>query len=209
MHVCILCLASPFFFFFLSKPFLWVFIFAVQSFSHIQLFATPWTARHQASLSFTISQSLLRLMSIGSTMPIQSSHSVACWSSCLQSFPALGSFLMSRFFTSGGQNNGTSTSAPVLPMNIQGWFPLGLTGFISLLSKGLSRVFSSTTIQKHQLFGSQPSLWSNSLTIQTFVSKVMSLLFNRLSRLVIAFFPTEQASFLILWLQSLSWSPRK
>ena len=88
------------------------------------------------------------------------SSSVVPFSSCPQSFPASGSFPMIWLFTLGGQNIGTSAS--VLPMNIQGWFPLGLTGWISLQSKGLSRVFSSPTIQKHQFFGSQPSLWSNS-----------------------------------------------
>ena len=72
--------------------------------------------------------------------------------SCLQSFPASGSFQMSQFFTSGGQSTGLSASASVLPMNIQDWFPLGLTGWISLQSKGLSRVFSNTTVQKHQFF---------------------------------------------------------
>ena len=71
-------------------------------------------------------------------------------------------FPMSRLFTSGGQIIGASASASVLPMNIQGWFPLGLTGLISLLSKGFSRLFSSTTVQKHQFFGAQPSWWSNS-----------------------------------------------
>ena len=86
---------------------------------------------------------------------------VAPFSSCSQSFPALGSFPMSQLFTSGGQSIATSTSASVLPMNIQGWFPLRWTGWISLLPKRLSRVFSSTTVQKHQFFGSQPSLWSN------------------------------------------------
>ena len=84
------------------------------------------------------------------------------FSSCLQYFPASGSFLMSCLFISGSQSIGVSASASVLPMNIQGWFPLGLTGLISLLSKCLSRVFSSTTIRKHQFFGTQPSLWSNS-----------------------------------------------
>ena len=88
------------------------------------------------------------------------SSSVVPFSSHLQSFPASGSFLMSQFFTSGGQSVGVSASASVLPMSIQGWFPLGLTGLISLLSKGLSRVFS--TVQKHQFFSAQPSLWSNS-----------------------------------------------
>ena len=89
------------------------------------------------------------------------SSSVTPFSSCLQSFPAPGSFPMSWLFTSGGQCIGASTSASVLPINIQGWFPFGLTSLI-LLSKALSRVFSSTTVQKHQFFGAQPSLWSNS-----------------------------------------------
>ena len=78
------------------------------------------------------------------------------------SFLASGSFPMSRLFTSGGQSIGASASASVLPMNTQGWFPFGLTGLISLLSKGLSRIFSSTTVWKHQFFSAQPSLWSNS-----------------------------------------------
>ena len=82
------------------------------------------------------------------------SSSVVPFSSCLQSFPASGSFLMSQFFISGGQSIGVSASASVLPMNIQDWFPLGWTGEISLQSKGLSRVFSNTTVQKHQLFSS-------------------------------------------------------
>ena len=90
------------------------------------------------------------------------SSSVVPFSSCLQSVPAAGSFPMSQFFTSGGQSIGVaaSSSASVLPMNIQDWFSLGLTAWISLLSKGLSRVFSSTAVQKHQFFGAQPSLWS-------------------------------------------------
>ena len=87
------------------------------------------------------------------------SSSVTPFSSCLQSFPASGSFPMSRIFASGGQIIGASAS--VLPVNIQGWFPLGLTSLISLLSKGLSRVFSSTTVQKHQFCGAQPSLWTS------------------------------------------------
>ena len=88
--------------------------------------------------------------------------SVFPFSSCLQSFPASGSFPVSWLFTSGGQSTGASASASVLPMPIQGWFPLGLTDLISLLSKGLSRVFSSTTVWKHQFLRAQPSLWSNS-----------------------------------------------
>ena len=127
------------------------------------------------------------------------SSSVVPFSSCLQSFPASGSFPRSQFFTSGSQSIGASASASVLPVNIQDWFPLGWTGWISLQSKGLSRVFSNTTVQKYQFFNAQPSLWSNShihtwllektiaLTIQTFVGKVMSLPFNTLSMLVVAF----------------------
>ena len=80
--------------------------------------------------------------------------------SSLQSFPASGSFPMSQFFASGGQGIGASASASVLPMHIQGWFPLGLIGLISLLFRGLSRVLSNTTIQKHQFFRAQPTLWS-------------------------------------------------
>ena len=90
------------------------------------------------------------------------SSSVVPFPSCLQSFPASGSFPMSRVFASGCQSIGTSASASVLLINIQGWFPLGLTGLISLQSNGLSRVFSNTTVQKHQFFGIQPSLWSSS-----------------------------------------------
>ena len=96
------------------------------------------------------------------------SSSVVPFSSCLQSFPASGSFQMSQLFASGGQRTGASASASVLPMNIQDWFPLGLTGLISLQSKGLSRVFSNSTVQKHQSFGAQLSLWSNS-HIHTFL----------------------------------------
>ena len=127
------------------------------------------------------------------------SSSVIPFSACLQSCPASGSFPVSQFFASGGQSIGASAS--VLPMNVQEWFPLGLTGLISLQSKGLSTVFSNTTVQKHQFFSTQPYLPSNShihtwllgktiaLTRWTFVGKVMSLLFNMLSRLFITFFP--------------------
>ena len=90
------------------------------------------------------------------------SSSVVPFSSCLQSFPASGSFPMSQLFASGGQSIGVSASASVLPMNIQDWFPLGWNGWISLQSKGLSRVFSDTTVQKHQFFGTQLSSQSNS-----------------------------------------------
>ena len=124
---------------------------------------TSWTAACQASPSFTNSQSLLKLMSIDSVMSSNLLASVVPFSSHLQSFPASGSFLMSQLFPSGGQSIGVSASASVLPMNIQDRSPLELTGLISLPSKGLSRVFSNSTVQKHQFFCAQYSLWSNSL----------------------------------------------
>ena len=136
---------------------------SVQLLSRVQLFATPWTAAHQPSLSITNSQSLLRLRSIESVM--HSNHFILCHpvtsSSCLQPLPASGSFQMSQFFASGGQSIGVSISASVLPLNPQDWFPLGLTGLISLQSKGLSRVFSNT-FQKHKFFSTKLSLQSNS-----------------------------------------------
>ena len=135
---------------------------SVQSLSHVQLFVTPCTAVCQASLSITSSWSLFKFMSIESVMP--SYHLIICRPllSCLQSFPASGSFPMSQFFASGSQNIGVSASASILPMNIQDWFPLGWTGWISLQSKGLSRVFSNTTVQKHQFFSAQLPSQSNS-----------------------------------------------
>ena len=111
---------------------------SVQLLSHVQLFVTPWTAARQASLSITNSWSLLKLMSISRWFHPNISSSVIPFSSCLQSFPASGSFLMSQLFTSGGQSIEVSASASVLPMDIQDWFPLGGTGWISLQSKGLS-----------------------------------------------------------------------
>ena len=111
-----------------------------------------WTAEWQAPLSSTISWTLLKSKSWWCHPTISSS--VTLFSSCLQSFPASGSFPVSQLFASGGQN--IRASASVLLMNIQGWFPSGLTGLI-LLSKGLSRIFSSTTILKHQFFSAQPS----------------------------------------------------
>ena len=139
-----------------------LFMLLLLLFGHVHLFVTPWTAACQAPLSFAISQSLLKFMSIESVIP--SNHLVLCGllSSCLQSFPESGSFPMSQFFASGDQSIGASASASVLPMNIQDWFPLGLTSWISLQSKGPSRVFSNTTVQKHQFFGTPTSLWSNS-----------------------------------------------
>ena len=134
----------------------------VQLLSHVQLFLIPWAATLQASLSFTISQNLLKLMSVESVMP--SNRLTLCHPLLLLPpiFSASGSFPMSRLLASGGQSIGASASASVLPMNIQDWFPLGFTGLISLQFKGLLRVFSNTTVQKHQFFSAQPSLWSNS-----------------------------------------------
>ena len=118
---------------------------------------------------------------------------------------------MSQFFASGGQSIGVSASASVLPMNIQDRFPLGLTGWISLQSKGLSRVFSNTTVQKHQFFRAffmvqlshsyMTTEKTIALTRWTFVDKIMSLLFNMLSRVIIAFLPRSKC-LLISWLQS-------
>ena len=132
----------------------------IQSLSRVQLFVIPWTAAHQASLSITISQSLLKLMSIELVMP--PNHLVLCHplSSCLKYFPASVSSPMSWLFPSCGQSIGTSASVSVLPENIQDWFPLGLTGLI-WQSRGLSRIFCNTTVQKHQFFSAQPFLWSN------------------------------------------------
>ena len=125
-------------------------------------FATPWTAAHQASLSITNSWSPPKTMSIVSMMP--SNRLILCHPLLLplSIFPGIKVFPMSHFFTSGGQSIGLSASASILPMNIQDWFPLTLTSLFSLQSKGLSRVFSNTTVQKHQFFGAQLSLWSNS-----------------------------------------------
>ena len=156
-------------------------------------------------------------MSIELVMP--SNHLILCHPLLV---PASGSFSMSYFFASGGQSTGVSASASVLPMYIRGWFPSRLTGLSSLLSKGFSTVFSSTTVQKHQFFSAQPSLWSNShiqymttgetiaLTRQTFVGKVISLLCNMLSQFIVAFLPRSVFSFhgcghCPQWF----WSPRK
>ena len=137
-------------------------IAVVQLLSLVRLFVTPWTAACQTPLSSTISQSSLKFMFIELVM--LSNHLTLCCPLLLllQSFPASVSFPMSRLFESGGQNVGASASASDLPMNIQGWFPLGLTSLISLLFKRLSRVFSNTIVQKHQLFSAQPSLRYNS-----------------------------------------------
>ena len=137
------------------------------------------------------------------------SFSVVPFSSCLQSFLASGYFQMSHFFASGGQIIGVSASTSILLMNIQDWFPLRWTGWISLQSKGLSRIFSNTTVQKHKFFGAQlvvqlshpyMTTWKT-IAFWTFVGKVMSLLLNMLSRLVITFLPRSKR-LLISCLQS-------
>ena len=130
---------------------------SVQSLRCVWLFATPWTGACQASLSITNSWSLHK-MSTESLMT--SNHLILChpFSSHLQSLPVSGSFQMSQLFTSGGQSIGVSASTSVLPMNTQVWFHLGWTGWISLLSKGLLKVFSNMRVHKHQFFGAQLSL---------------------------------------------------
>ena len=135
---------------------------SVQSFSHAQLFVTPWTAARQASLSITNSQS-------SNPCPLSwwchpsISFSIIPFSSCPLSFPAPGSFPMSHLFASCGQSIRVSPSTSVLPMNTQDWSPIGWTGWISWQSKGLPpRVFSNTLVQKHQFFGTQLSSQSNS-----------------------------------------------
>ena len=176
------------------------------------------------SLSFTIFGNLLKLIEfIESVMPSKTSSSVVPFSSCLQSFPASGSFPISQLFTSNGQSMEASVSASVLPTNIQSWFPLGLTDLISLQFKGISRFFSSTTVQKHQFFKAQPSLWSNShpymnncwntiaFTRWTLVNRIIALLFSTLCRFIIAFLPRSKClsvswdSHRLQWF----WSPRK
>ena len=178
---------------------------SVQWLSHVQLFATPWSAARQASLSITNSQSLLKLMSIDSVMP--SNHLILCCPLLLlpSIFPSIrvfssASVLCIRWPKYWSFSFNISPWIQSSDQNIQVWFPLGCTSWISVQSKGLSRVFSSTTVQKHQFFSTQlffiiqlshPYMTTEkiiALTSWTFVSKVMSLLFNMLSRLIIAFF---------------------
>ena len=186
-------------------------ISSVQSLSHVQLFVTLWTVACQASLSITSSWSLLKLMSIELVMP--SNHLILCHPLFLPSvFPSNRSFPMSQFFASGDQSI-VSTSALVLPMNIQDWFPLGWTGWISLQSKGLFKSLlqnhsSKASILMRSAFFivqlSHPHMTTGktiALTRWTFAGKAMFLLFNTLSRLVIAFLPRSK-HLLISWLQS-------
>ena len=134
---------------------------SVQSLSRVWLFATPWTAARQASLSITNSRSSFKLTSIKSVMPSSISSSVVPFSSCPQSLPASESFPMSQLFAWGGQSTGVSASASFPLKKSQGWSPSEWTGWISLQSKGLSRVFSNTTVQKHQFIGAQLSSETN------------------------------------------------
>ena len=130
---------------------------SVQELSHVPLFATPYTAARQTSMSITNSRVYSNSCPLSGWCHPTSSP-VIPFSFHLQSFPASGSFQISQFFASDGQRIGVSALTPVLPMNIQDWFPLGWTGLLSLQSKGLSRIFSNTTVQKHQFFGAQVSL---------------------------------------------------
>ena len=134
---------------------------SVQSLSRVQLFATPWTAAHQASLSITNSRSSSDSCPSSQWCHPAISSSVIPFSSCPQSLPASESFPMSQFLAWGGQSTGVSALASFFPKKSQSW-SLEWTGWISLQSKGLSRVFSNTTVQKHQFFGAQPSSQSNS-----------------------------------------------
>ena len=202
--------------FFTTKPpgkpiWLWI-VVVIQSPSRVHLFVTPWTAAHQAFLSFTIFWSLLKLMSIESVMP--SNHLSLCCPLLLLPliFPSIKVFSNESALRIRWPKY-WSFSFSISPSNeysrlISFW----LTGLISLQSKGLSRAFSSTTYQKHQFFGTQPSLWSNShpymttgktitLTIWTFTVKVLSRLFNTLYKFVITFLPRSKHR-LISWLQS-------
>ena len=179
---------------------------SVQSLSHVQLFAIPWTAAHQASLYITNSQTLLKLTSIKLVMP--SNHLILCPQLLLplSIFPSIRVFLMSQFFSSGGQSIGIPASALFLPVNIQDWFSLGWTGCTFLQSlKSLHQHHSSKALILHCLafFLMQLShpYMTTTLTRWTFVGNIMSLLFNMLSRLVIAFLPRSK-HLLISWLQA-------
>ena len=135
---------------------------SVQSLSAVWLFVTPWITARQASCSSPTPRVHPNPCPLSWWCHPAISSSVVPFSSCSQSLPALGSFPMIQLFTWGGQSIGVSASTSVLQMNTQDWYPLGWTGWISLQSKGLSRVFSSTIVQKHQFFSTQLSSQSNS-----------------------------------------------
>ena len=160
LHLCHLWFLSSSFYSFLCAGLLppWGGFSSVQSLSRVRLFATPWTAARQASRSITNSWSSPKLMSIELVMP--SNHLILCRLLLLlpSIFPSIRSSQMSQLFAWGDQSIGVSSLTSVLPVNTQDWSPCGWTGWISLHSKGLSRVFSNTTVQKHQFFGTQLSL---------------------------------------------------
>ena len=144
-------------------------MFSVKPFSHVWLFVNKWTAAHQTSVSISNSWSLLKLMTIKSVVP--SIHLILCYHLLLlpSIFPGLRVFSNERVLPIRWPNYWSSASASVLPVNIQDWFPLGCTGWISLQSKGLSRVFFNTTVRKHQFFVAQFSLWGH-MNSQNWVS---------------------------------------
>ena len=197
----------------------WNAVVVFQSLSHVWLFVTPWTIAHKTPLSSTIYRSLLKFMSIESVM--LSNHLILCCPLLLLSsiFPSIRVLSNELTLASCGQSIRASASTTVLPMHIQGCFPLELTSLISLQSKELSRVFFITTILKYQFFRTQPSLWFSShistwllekpvLTIWAFVGKMMS----QLSRFVIAFLPRSKRlliSFNSSQCPQWFWSPRK
>ena len=157
-----------------------VLIFVVRSLSHVWLFATPWLQHTRLPCPSPSPRVCSNSCPLIQWCHPTTSSSIAHFFFCPQSFPATGSFPASWLFTSGGQSIGASASASVLPMNIQGWFPLGLTGLIPLQSKGLSRVFSSTTVQEHQFFGTDsqkhvPVALTAPVPCGTFVSLSISL----------------------------------
>ena len=181
---------------------------SVQSLSCVRLFATRWTAVRQAFLSIITPGVYSNSCPLSQWCHPTISSSVVHFSSHLQSFPAPGSFQMSQLFASGRQSIGVSASTSVLPMNIQDWFPLGKTGWISLQSKGPQYHRTKTSILWHSAFFivqlSHPFMTTGktiALTRRTFGGKVISLLFNMLSRLVITFLPIRK-HLLISWLQS-------
>ena len=179
-----------------------VIISSVQSLSRVRLFAIPWTVAHQPPCPSPTRAVYSNSCPLSQWCHPAISSSVVRFFSCLQSLPASGSLQMSQLFISDGQSIGVSASTSGPPMNTQDRSPLEWTGWISLQSKGLSRVFSNTTVQKHQLFGAHMTTGKTiALTRWTFVDKVMSLLFNMLSRLVITFLPRRKY-LLISWLQS-------
>ena len=171
---------------------------SVQSLSHVLLFATPWITARQASLSITNSRIHSDSGPSSQWCHPAISSSVVPFPSYPQSLLASESFPVSQLFAWGGQSTGVSASASFPPKKSQGCSPSGWTDWISLQSKGLSRVISNTTVQKHRFFSTQLSLDSSShfhtgktvaFTRWTFGGKVMFLLFNMLSRLVITFLP--------------------